>query len=70
MRVAEQLRAATDAALATGKTRYEIAKGAGIKYSTLANWLDEDRDIRLSTVSALAEYLRLELKPRESKRGR
>jgi len=47
----------------SGKTRYAIAKGAGVEYSVLLRFLDHGRDIRLSTVEALAEYLGLEMKP-------
>jgi hypothetical protein len=63
MVIAEQLRKAVNDAIARGTTRYAIAKGAGIKYTTFVRWLDEDRDIRLSTVSRLADYLNLEFRP-------
>ena len=37
----------------SGQTRYAIAKDAEIKYLTLVRFLDENADIRLSTVDAL-----------------
>jgi hypothetical protein len=46
------------------ETRYATALHAEINYRTLQRWLDEDADIRLSTVQALADYLGLELKPK------
>ena len=58
-----QLRAAVDAAIKAGSTRYAIAKGAGIGQATFARWLDENRDIRFSTAAKLASFLNLELRP-------
>ena len=37
-------------------SRRQIAKEAGVDYYALARFLDEDRDIRLSTLEKLAEY--------------
>ena len=49
----------------SGLTRYSIAKDAGVDYYTLARFLDEGRDIRLSTVQKLAEYFGMRFtKPR------
>lgn len=45
----------------SGKTRYAIAKGAGVDYDALAEFLDKGRDIRLSTAEKLASYLGLRL---------
>ena len=44
------------------ETRYAIAKGAGVKFSTLSRFIEEGRDIRASTIDALADYLGLELR--------
>lgn len=62
MKVSEQLKAAVQEAIDAGETRYAVAKGAGIRYTTFARWLDEDRDIRASTIDRLAEYFGLSLK--------
>ncbi len=63
MTISEKLRAIVLKAISDGtETRYSIAKQAGIDYRTFARWLDEDRDIRLSTVDKLAEYFHLKLK--------
>jgi len=52
---------------ASKQTLYRVAKGAGINYSVLFNFVKGSRrDIRLSTVQALCEYLGLEL---ATKRG-
>lgn len=49
----EQLR---EAIYESGLTRYRIAKDSGVDYYTLARFLDEGRDIRLSSVQKLADY--------------
>lgn len=46
----------TEAIEQSGESRYGIAKAAGVDYYTLARFLDEGRDIQLSTVQKLAEY--------------
>jgi hypothetical protein len=61
MKLSEALRAAIQAALDGGTTRYRIAKGAGVDQSALSRFLAEGRDVRGSTVHSLAEYLGLEL---------
>jgi predicted transcriptional regulator len=54
----------------SGLTRYRIAKGAGIDYYSLARFLDEGRDIQLSTVQKLAEYFGMRFtKPKTPKKG-
>jgi hypothetical protein len=64
MALADDIRSAVEKAVSTGReTRYSLAKGAGVEYRTLARWLDEDRDIKLSTAASLAAYLGLELRP-------
>jgi DNA-binding phage protein len=60
-------RAIKRAIAARKETRYVTAKEAGVNYATLFRFLDDDADIRLSTVEALAEYLGLELKPKSKK---
>ncbi len=56
MSLGDQLRDAIDR---SGLSRYRIAKDADVDYMALWRFLDEDRDIRLSTVERLAEYLGL-----------
>lgn len=46
-------------------TRYALARDAGVQYKTLCRWLDEGRDIKLSTAQKLAEFFGLVLKPEE-----
>jgi len=62
MPISEALRAAVRTALAHGVTRYRIAKDAGLDHTALTRFLAEGRDVRLSTVDALADYLGLELR--------
>lgn len=38
-------------------TRYRLAQKSGVAYRVLARFLDEDRDIKLSTAAALLEAL-------------
>ncbi|HQU42132.1 MAG: hypothetical protein B7Z73_05500 [Planctomycetia bacterium 21-64-5] len=54
-----------DAIERSGLTRYAIAKGAGITYEVLMRFLDERRDIRLSTVEKLAAFFELDLMPKK-----
>ncbi len=63
MNVSDSLRAAVQAALAEGATRYQVGKGAGVDHTVLSRFLFEGRDVRVSTVDALAGYLGLELTP-------
>ena len=66
--VSEVLREATVALIDSGvATRYSVAKDSGVGYDTLVRWLDEGRDIRASTIDALAAYLGLELLPAKDK---
>jgi DNA-binding phage protein len=46
------------------ETRYHTAKCAEIDRKTLDRFLDEESNIRLSTVEHLAEWLGLELRPK------
>lgn len=41
----------------SGQSRYRIAVGAGVDHAVLRRYLDEGRDVRLSTVEKLAAYL-------------
>lgn len=52
-----------DAIERSGLTRYVIAKGSGVSYEALMRFLDEGRDIRLSTVEKLAAFFEMELVP-------
>jgi transcriptional regulator with XRE-family HTH domain len=69
MSVSQDLRAAVNAALARGVTRYKIAKRAQIDHTALSRFLAGTRDARLSTVDALAEVLDLELRPKNGEAG-
>ena len=40
----------------SGQTRYRIAVGAGVDHAVLRRYLDEHRDIRLSTAERLVGY--------------
>lgn len=60
MKLDQQLRRAVEC---SGLTRYAVAKGAGVDYDALARFLDQGRDIRLSTVQALAEFFGMKLTP-------
>lgn len=40
----------------SGLTRYRIAEDAGVDYYSLSRFLEEGRDIRLSSVEKLAAY--------------
>lgn len=62
MAISTDLRKAVEEEIASSReTRYSLAKAAGIDYYSFTRWLDENRDIRASTIDALAEYLCLEL---------
>jgi len=62
--ISESLRAAVQAALDRGITRYVVAKGSGVDHTALSRFLVGGRDLRVSTVDALADYLGLELAPK------
>lgn len=63
-KISAALREAVERRIANGHdTKYSLAKNAGVKYSVLFRWLEGNRDIRASTIDALAEYLGLELRP-------
>lgn len=51
----------------SGETRYRIAVGAGVDHAVLRRYLDEQADVRLSTVEALAAYLGVKVSLGESK---
>ena len=62
--IAEQLRRAI-LAQTRKETLYAIAKGAGVNWSVIHRFINEDedqrRDLRLETAAKLASYLKLEL---------
>lgn len=62
MTVSESLRKAVKEAVVQGKTRYRIAKDAGLDHTALTRFLAEGRDVRISTVDRLAEAVGLELR--------
>lgn len=65
MSLRDQLIAAIDA---SGQTRYEIAKGAGIDFAAFNRFVAGERDIRLSSVERLADYFGMRLtKPTRNK---
>ena len=66
MTVSRTLRAAIKAATCRGVTRYKIAKATGVDHTALSRFLHEGRDVRVSTVDALAGYLDLELRPKQA----
>lgn len=68
MTVSQVLQKAVLLKVNSGITRHSIAKGAGVQYSTLVRWLDEGRDIRASTLDAIAEYVGFELRPIHTKK--
>lgn len=65
MTLSETLRKAV---LASKKTRYAIAIGAGIDHAVLRRFMRKERDIKLSTAEHLADYLELELSKRRKKK--
>jgi len=66
MSISETLRAAVRTALERGVTRYRIAKDAGLDHTALTRFLVDGRDLRVSTVDSLADYLGLELAPKKA----
>ena len=45
----------------SGKTRYEVCKATGIRYSTMTDWLNEKTYPRFSRVEKLADYFGIEV---------
>lgn len=56
----QQLRQAFEA---TGISRFELARRAGISYAIIHRFAAGDRDIRLETASKIATVLGMELRP-------
>ena len=56
-----QLREAFDA---SGLSRFELARRAGMSYAIVHRFFGGDRDITLKTASKLADVLELELRPK------
>lgn len=45
----------------SNKTMYEVAKEAGVDYSIVRRFLNDERDMKLATADRLAAYFGLEL---------
>ena len=69
MAVSESLRVAIRGAMARGTTRYVISREAGVAPSGLSRFLAEGRDVRASTVDAIAEFRGPELAPKKAETG-
>jgi DNA-binding phage protein len=67
MDLASQLRKAMKD---SGMALYAIAKGAGLDYPVVYRFYHEKRDIRVSSVSRLADFLGLELTTAKAKKAR
>ena len=65
-KLAKQLRRAVEA---SGLTGYELARRSGVHAGQISRFLRSESDLSLSSASALAEALKLELKP-TAPRGR
>ena len=65
--MSEQLREAIEA---SGMSRYEIAKSAAIDESALGKFFHGERGLSLKALDRLAEFLDLELRPRQLRPGR
>ncbi len=63
----EQLR---EAFAASGLSRFELARRAGISYAIAHRFMAVKRDITLTTASKLADVLELELRPMRRSRGK
>jgi hypothetical protein len=63
MKLSERLRKAV---LTSKQTRYAIAIGSGVDHAVLRRFMRGERDIKLTTAEHLAEYLGLELAPKNS----
>jgi len=69
MSVSESLRDAIREAIARGTTRYVISRDSGVDHSGLSRFMADGRDLRVSTVDRLAEFLHLELGPKNGVRS-
>jgi hypothetical protein len=65
--LSEQLR---QAIRECGESRYALSKRTGIDQSTLTRFMSGERGLRLDVVDVLAEALALELRPKQSRRGK
>lgn len=63
--LAGQLRAAFSA---SGLSRFELARRAGVSYGIVHRFVGGDRNITINTASKLADVLALELAPRAGER--
>ncbi len=64
--LAAQLRAAFEA---SGLSRFELARRAGMSYAIVHRFFGGDRDIKLETASKLCGVLGLELRPTRRRAG-
>ena len=62
--MSDQLRRGIDA---SGKSRYRIAKDLGVSEATLSRFMSGDRGLSQNLADRLAQYLGLELVPRQPK---
>ena len=62
MSVSDRVRSAIELAENKGVTRHQIAKESGVDPAGLLRFLEQDADVRVSTIDKLVEYLGLELK--------
>jgi len=58
-----------DAIEASGETRYQIAKGAGVSQSQLSRLFTGESDLSTATIGRIAEHLGLELILRPKRKG-
>jgi len=55
----------------SGLSRFELSKRTGVAYSVIHRFMAEERDLKLTTASKLADVLGLELRPaRRTGKGR
>ena len=65
----DRIKAAIDA---SGQSRYQISKGAGVAQSQLSRLMSGERGLRIEALERLADYLGLEIiiRPKRRKKGR
>jgi transcriptional regulator with XRE-family HTH domain len=62
MPIIQQLR---ELVIASGKTQVEIERDTGIRQPTISRFLRGERGLNLVDIDKLADYLGLELRPKE-----
>jgi DNA-binding phage protein len=72
MDMGELVNAIRKAIETSGKTRYRIAKEAGVAQSQLSRLMSGERDLRVETLERLSHYLDLEIiiRPRRRQPGK